>query len=926
MKQNYVFGLILALSIVSPVSRAKAAESPPVILSEIAWAGSEKSTADEWIELANTGTETIDISGWKLTGVGTSGTSIDIPTESTIAAQSTYLVANYKLGDEKTTLNISPNLVTTAVSIPNSAINISLMDTTGLVIDSCIDPGTPNAGSSATFTSMERSITDLSWISAEQSINLLNEQLGSPGVIGHAVPEPTVSVDIAQEAESIELTPAETPPSETTSTEPDSTTQSNETQPTTSSLETTEELPVPIDDSTTATVIEIETEPIQESVSPIEDPVATTPIETIETPILETTSTSLPQLIITGFLSAPITGTNEWIEITNIGTTTIDLATFTITDAVGKATVLTGTLEPNATTTIESPLGKLNNDGDTIHILGIDGAVVNTIEYGTDAFAAPKSNVAMRLIGGVWTAIEPIAIIEESLAEIETTAEASTELPSSISDDANTSVTSTSTDTKDTEIVEAVTIEVTTDIESIPSTTSDSASGEQSDESVVATTEDTVTETTTPELIESAEVVEETMHVGDIKISSAFPSPNTGDDEWVALTNTTESAIDISSLVLVDASSTTTALAGTVDAGATVFITNPKGNLNNDGDSISLIDSTGTVIDAVEYGTESIPAPKKGETITFLSESSTPYENTSSVLADAETATGSSSHRSASSSRQSTAQSTSVATTAVTNTPVTHSTTSSATSVKKSTAKTSSTTTPKIVNVDAVNSLADETSVTLEGTVVGLPGIIGKRSFYLDGLEVYQSQGDLAAVSIGDHVRITGSVSVLSDHSRVNIKEGGVIVLGTTEPIVHDYADGLSYGTLVRVSGTVNARDGNAIILKTENDESMTVTLGNGVTISWENLAGKNVTIVGILKKNTEKTSIVLRSAEDITVMNAATDISATATMAATTTSIQIPWLGITAALLVTAGLGTWFWRYRPQSSLTKLTLHPTKV
>lgn len=901
MKQNYVIGLILALSIVSPISRAKAAESPPVILSEIAWAGSEKSTADEWIELANIGTETVDISGWQLTGMGTSGTSIEIPTESIMAAQSTYLVANYKLGDEKTTLNISPNLVTTAVSIPNSAINISLIEVAGLVIDSCVDPGTPNAGSSATFTSMERSIADLSWISAEQTMNLLNEQLGSPGVIGHAVLEPIVSVDIEQEAESIELTPEEMSPSETTSTGPDPTTQLTETQTPTSSSETIQESTPPIDDSTAATIIETETEPVQESVSTIEEPVATTPIETIETPISETLSTPLPQLIITGFLSAPITGTNEWIEITNIGTIAIDLATFTITDAVGKATVLTGTLEPNTTTTIESPLGKLNNDGDTINILNVDGSVINSIEYGTDTLAAPKSNVVMRLIGGAWTAIEPTAIIEEAVTEIEETSEVPTELPSSISNDTDASATSTSTNTEDTEIVEAATIEVTTDIESDSSTTPDSMSEEQSNESVVE-----VTEATAPEPIESTEIIEETIHIGDIKISSAFPSPNTGDDEWVALTNTTESSIDISSLVLIDASAATTTLAGAIDAGATVFITNPKGNLNNDGDAISLIDSAETIIDTVEYGTESIPAPKKGETITFLSESIPPYENTDIALADAAATTGSSSHRSASPSRQSTTQSTSVATTAVTNTPVAHSTTSPATSVKKSTAKTSSTTAPKIVNIDAVSTLADETSVTLEGVVVGLPGIIGKRSFYLDGLEVYQSQGDLAAVSIGDHVRITGSVSVLADHSRVNIKEGGIIVLGTTEPIVHDYADGLSYGTLVRASGTVNARDGNAIVLKTANDESVIVTLGNGVTISWENLAGKNVTIIGILKKTADKTSIVLRNAEDITVMNTATDVSAT-TAIASTTSTQIPWFGIAAVFLVTAGLGTWF-------------------
>jgi hypothetical protein len=267
--------------------------------------------------------------------------------------------------------------------------------------------------------------------------------------------------------------------------------------------------------------------------------------------------------------------------------------------------------------------------------------------------------------------------------------------------------------------------------------------------------------------------------------------------------------------------------------------------------------------------------------------------------------------------------------TSVVKTPVVKGEAKAVKTVKTVKASTSSTKTTKktaaarSVSIGDIASIADDTLVTLEGTVVAVPGIIGKRSFFLDGLEVYQSQDDLAAVSVGDHVRITGTVSVLSDHRRVNIKADGVTMLGSSTPIVHDYAAGLSYGSLVRVTGTVSARDGNAVVLATD-DENVTVTLGNGVTMKWADLAGKKVTIVGVLKSSNDSATVVLRSAEDVTVVAEAVD--QTSTVAGTSTAQNFPWTMVGLAAASLAGLGAWFWRMKPRSSLTNLTLKPTAV
>ncbi len=790
MHRPYVLGLLFALSLVSSVPRAHAADSPTVILSEIAWAGSAQSTADEWIELANIGAESVPLGGWQLTGVGTSDSVLTIPAETVLGAGSTYLISNYALGDPKSTLNIASSHVTTAVSIPNTALNVTLLDATGATVDSLVDPGTPDAGSSATFTSMERVLTDLSWMSAETSTNLLNGQLGSPGIIGHTAAAPI-------EPKTIEETVIET------------------------------ETPIVIEPVTDPAPVEIDA--INEAptvTEPVVDPVPAI----IEDPIAETT----PESIIDPVVETPIDA--EPIEPTVVSET------------------------------VEAP---------------IEPAVI------------PET-------------IETPAVIEEPVM-IETMIETP-------------------------EVVEKAPVEAPVAIEEAPV-------------EAAATIEVAPIEY---ELEEEAPLA--TIAPGDVIISGVFPSPNTGDDEWVALTNTTDAVIDLAGITLVDASGAVTILGETIDAQTTIYVLNPKGKLNNESDSISLVDGAGIVIASAEYGTDEFPAPKKGTVLLFSSaliEPETidapvtePYEEPLIALAETTNTAPATSTAppdlAADSSGARSTRTTVVATTS-TSVPPTHSTpniatrvtrasaTASSTKKKSSTRPTSTRTSssiPKSITIDDISTLSDDTAVTLEGIVIALPGTIGKRSFFLDGLEIYQSQGDLAAVTIGNRVRITGTVSVLSDHRRVNIKTGGVTVLGDSSPIVHEYSDALPYGSLVRVTGTVSARDGNAIVLTIDDEHSIIIAPATGVTVNWADLAGKTISVTGVLKNSNTPSTIVLRNAEDI-IVTAQETIEAAA---AGTSSSTLPWIAVGAVVLVVAGFGAWTWRNRPQASLTTLTLHPTTI
>ncbi len=256
----------------------------------------------------------------------------------------------------------------------------------------------------------------------------------------------------------------------------------------------------------------------------------------------------------------------------------------------------------------------------------------------------------------------------------------------------------------------------------------------------------------------------------------------------------------------------------------------------------------------------------------------------------------------------------------------TASTPSKITKTKTTTKKLSTRTKSSVrsVTIDDIANLADGTKMKLEGIVVATTGTVGKRSFFIDGLEIYQKSGTLADVKIGDHVSLTGEVSILSDHRRVNVQEGAISVLEHTDPIIHDYTSTLPYGSLTRITGTVSARDGNAVLLNTDSG-TIKLVPGNGVTIAWADLAGETITATGILKHSDQET-LVLRSNDDI-VKQQNTEAIPAATIAGTTAS-QSSLLWMTGALLAvgSAGFGTWIWYTRPKARTSKLILHPTAV
>lgn len=155
MKKFLYFSAFLFILFFIP--QTGAASPKTIVINELMWGGSTKSTADEWVELRNLANQDIDISGWQIQGAATSNGILTIPDGKTIKADSYFLISNYSKTSSSTILNIESDWVTTSISLANDNPKYFLRDKNGTLIDEIEkDNGEPLAGDNNLKYSMER--------------------------------------------------------------------------------------------------------------------------------------------------------------------------------------------------------------------------------------------------------------------------------------------------------------------------------------------------------------------------------------------------------------------------------------------------------------------------------------------------------------------------------------------------------------------------------------------------------------------------------------------------------------------------------------------------------------------------------------------------------------------------------------------------
>ena len=307
------FAFVFAFLLCTPMIVRAAGE--PVFISEVAWAGSAASTSDEWFEIC--GPSGTDLTGWSVEGASTN--VLTLPAGSIIPETGAFVIANYGNEDPKSTLQLAPSYVTTAVSLSNAQLFLVLRDATAAMIDIAGASGTaPLAGTSGTVkTSMQRLLpladgaTTGAWVDATASLNfdLGAAELGTPGAcpedVGATIPEPPT-------------------------------------------------------EAATATAI---VEPVQET-PPSPPPAPTTAVRLSE------------------IYPSPLSGEQEWVELTNLSSIGEILGGWTIEDGKGTPTKLEGILLPWSRLMITAPKGTLNNAGDLVVLKDAQGRTIDGVAYG----------------------------------------------------------------------------------------------------------------------------------------------------------------------------------------------------------------------------------------------------------------------------------------------------------------------------------------------------------------------------------------------------------------------------------------------------------------------------------------------------------------------------------------------------------------
>jgi len=111
-----------------------------LVISEIAWAGTAANSADEWIELQNTGDTPIDLTGWHL-ALGDRLILLGEAGEDTLEVRTTTLAPGQLLilerSDDSTISDITADVLYQG-TLTNGGMLIELRDPAGAVIDSVI--------------------------------------------------------------------------------------------------------------------------------------------------------------------------------------------------------------------------------------------------------------------------------------------------------------------------------------------------------------------------------------------------------------------------------------------------------------------------------------------------------------------------------------------------------------------------------------------------------------------------------------------------------------------------------------------------------------------------------------------------------------------------------------------------------------------
>lgn len=504
-------------------------------------------------------------------------------------------------------------------------------------------------------------------------------------------------------------------------------------------------------------------------------------IEPCQAPTATAPASTTAQVELSELYPSPADGEEEFIELHNASNTSIDLAGWSISDASGKTFTL-----PADDSTISAggyrafPFSQtkiyLNNDTDTVTLLRPDASSADTTTYEK----APK--------GSTWARIGSTQHTWEWTA---------TSTPDAANKGSGT-------------------------------TTPPPANEEQER---TPSNQTPTNPTPTPPPTESSDAV---------IINELLPNPSGSEttDEWIELTNTGDTSINLTGWQLTDQTRYFTIADTRIPAhGYVVFESGEtRINLNNTGDTVYLVDATGAIMNGTTYEAAAEEMSWANST-TSWAWTSTPTPGKQNVLQ---------------------------------------------TNEEDENDEHTSPDDPSELSIAEAQQQPDGATMSITGVVSVTPGIFSTQYFYIQdssgGIQIYSYAKQFPELAVGDLVVVNGEKSTIRGEPRIktsaNEEEGvGITVLknNSTLPITDVPAlEEALPGTLARITGTVtNATSTSAMI-----DDVTPITIKSTAGVKKDQFPiGETVSVTGVVLQSSDGSVLVPRSPSDVELLDAETSL-----------------------------------------------------